>query len=142
MKLFILVFLPFIQLFNNIIDDWKLIHSSPEVIVRYKTSDCNLDNAFKQRWFLLDFRNQSTKQVKVEWDLELFDESGKCITCNRENGEYHYSLVLQPLETKTGECKLTCSNELKIVSKLLDVKTSTSYPNFKLVNLKITGTEK
>lgn len=137
MKLF-LVMISAISLFSFKENDWISISNNNQVEIKYQRSDCNLDNAFKQRWFLLNFHNSSGKKVRIDWDLELFDENQKCVTCNDSEGEYHYSLVLNSNETKVGECNLKCAPELRIVSKLLDVKASMSYPDFKLKNIKIT----
>ena len=119
------------------IEDWKTIHVGDGIAIRSKTADCLLDNAFKQRWFLLEFKNTSGSKIKVTWDLELLDENGKCVTCNHGNGEYQYSITLEPNQTLAGECSTKCSPELRVVSKILDVKTSMSYPEFNLKNIRV-----
>ena len=119
-------------------EDWRTLYSSREVTIRLKAAECLLDNAFKQRWFLLDLKNQTSNKINVQWDLELFDEKGKCVTCNVPNGEYHYSLTIDPLQSKTGECKLSCPPELRVVSKVLDAKTSMSYPEMNITNVQVT----
>ena len=124
-------------LFSFTADDWKQIQSTGSVNIKFKQADCNLDNAFKQRWFLLSFSNSSSSSVKVEWNLQLFDENKKCVTCADSYGEYQYSLTLLPGETKEGSCTLKCAPELRVVSKLLDVETSMSYPEFKIVDVKV-----
>jgi hypothetical protein len=118
-------------------DNWTQIFSDKSVSIKSKQADCTLDNAFKQRWFLLQFSNSSSEKVKVEWNLELFDENKNCVTCSDTYGEYQYSLVLAPGETLEGKCDLACAPELRIVSKLLDVKASMSYPDFKLSAVKV-----
>lgn len=121
------------------LNEWRTIHTSSGVRIESKTADCNLDNSFKQRWFLLKFSNSTTSKLKVEWDLELKDESGKCVTCSESATEYHYAIELNPMEIKQGECKINCAKELRIISKLLDVKTSMSYPDFELKNIKVSA---
>ena len=118
-------------------DNWQTIKNDNGVVVKFKTSDCKLDNSFLQKWFLLSFKNESSIEKKVEWDLALFDRNGKCVTCQDEYGEYKYSLVLKPGQILEGKCDFSCQPELRIVSELLDVQASMSYPKFELKNLKV-----
>ncbi|MFN6037929.1 MAG: hypothetical protein ACK452_05635 [Bacteroidota bacterium] len=136
MRYFALILFSILCLSFNL-SDWKLIHSSDDLKISFKSSDCLLDNAFKQRWFLLEFKNTSASKIKVTWDLELLDENKKCVTCSQDNGEYQYSLILEPNQTLRGECASKCGPELRVVSKILDVKTSMSYPEFNLKNVKV-----
>jgi hypothetical protein len=140
-RLLLFAFIPFL-ISSFISDDWKTIYQQNSVTIKSKKADCLLDNAFKQRWFLLEFSNTSNEKVKIEWNIELFDENNKCVTCEDYFSEYQHSIILEPKQTKTGECSLKCAPELRIVSKILDVKTSMSYPDFKLGNVKVTKLSK
>ena len=118
-------------------DSWETIHSSNGVTVKFKTSDCKLENSFFQKWFLLSFKNETGSSKKIEWNLALYDRNGKCVTCDDAYGEYKYSLVLKPGQTLQGKCDFSCQPELRIVSELLDVQASMSYPKFELKNIKV-----
>ena len=118
-------------------DNWQTIKNSNGVSVKFKTSDCKLDNSFLQKWFLLSFSNESAVEKKVEWDLALYDRNGKCVTCEDPYGEYKYTLVLKPGQKLEGVCDFSCKPELRIVSELLDVQASMSYPSFELKNFKV-----
>lgn len=137
MKKLILLFAAVIMFSSFTGEGWKTIVTQKNIAIKYKQAECYLDNSFKQRWFLLSFENTSASKIKVEWSLQLFDESKKCVTCDDAAGEYKYSLVLDPGQTKEGECSFSCAPELRIVSKLLDVSTSTSYPDFKITDVKV-----
>jgi hypothetical protein len=133
-----LLLLVAISIFSFTLEEWKTIYSQSGLNIKSKKADCELDNAFKQRWFLLEFSNTSSDRIKVEWNIELYDENGKCVTCEDYFNEYQRSMILEPFQTKKGECSLKCPAELRIVSKMLDVKTSMSYPEFKLGKVKVT----
>ena len=124
-------------LFSFTGEGWKTVYTKQNVVIKSKQADCNLDNAFKQRWFLLSFTNNSAGSIKVQWNLEQYDENKKCVTCDDGYGEHKYSLTLAPGETKEGFCSFSCPTELRVVSKILDIETSMSYPDFKITDVKV-----
>jgi hypothetical protein len=136
MKKIILPLIPFL-LFSFSEESWKEIYNKEGITIKFRKADCFLDNSFKQRWFLLSFTNSSSVKIKLAWNVDKFDEQNKCVTCSHENGENSYSLIIEPGETKQGECNFSTPPELKIVSELLDVKTSMSYPEFKLSDVRV-----
>lgn len=136
-KFFVIPMLVVLCSFKNANTGWKTIYSENGIEISYKLDDCNLEQGFKQRWYLVRVKNNSAKIKKVEWDVNSYNENNKCTTCDG-SAEHHRVLKIDANGTLEGSCTLQCRNELKIVAKLLDAASKSEVTDLKLVNITVT----
>lgn len=118
--------------------EWKVVHSDNDVIISTKESDCNVDGAHLQKWFLIKVESKSIDNKLVEWDLNLFDQNNQCITCNGSD-EHHIKFKLAGNEILEGKCSNDGQKELRVIERFLDIKTVSQVMEVKLVNIKVSA---
>lgn len=119
-------------------DAWSSLIENPLVKVNYKFIYCHdTENGIHQEKVILQFINLSTKQVKIEWQNQLWYD-GKCYGCERfEEAEFTKSITVEPLQTTEGICNLTKQSDLVIHSRMLDIPKSARLTQLNINNLKV-----
>ncbi|MDP2385663.1 MAG: hypothetical protein Q8M29_04785 [Bacteroidota bacterium] len=135
LKVFSVFLFIFMSFFSFSQSGWKLVHDENGIKVSTKEADCNVDGAHLQKWFLIKVENQMADFKLIEWDLNLFDQNNKCLSCNGSE-EYHVKFKMAGNETLEGKCSKNAQPELRIIERFLDIKTVSEIMDVKLVNIK------
>lgn len=112
-----------------------MVHEEKGIKVSTKEADCNVDGAHLQKWLLIKVENQTIESKLIEWDLNLFDQNNKCLTCNGA-AEHHIKFKIAANETLQGKCSADGQQELRVIERFLDIKTVSEIMDVKLVNIK------
>ena len=119
--------------------EWTKYKELAGVTIEYKYADCDPPMGYDKELVLLRFVNLVDDKVSVEFDLESY-HGEKCITCGYS--EYHYTVKLQPMQVREGDCTIECDHQLKIFSKFIDPQYKRKDPpleKFNLNNIQITN---
>ncbi len=114
---------------------WTLLMEKSGIQVFYKYADCNDEkNGIFQEMAYLKFVNTTNMNVALDWDLKRWLDD-KCVNCDSNNPEHHFSFKLNAGETKSGTCENRSDfRELSIFSKFLNMQNRTTLTKFSLEN--------
>lgn len=117
--------------------EWKTVYETGDLIINYKYGECHIPaDGLHQEQVFLQFINHTDKEIKVDYDKELW-YNNKCITCNSDGLENHHTLILKPGETAEGSCDNHRDKAFNIVSKVIAPGAKSVLTDFKLNDIKV-----
>lgn len=130
-----------INLLNNHSTAWRTYFENDQVLIEYKTTDCDPAMGYDFEQVILRFANKTTTKIDLDWHIHLYYDK-KCLTCNYPM-EYARSIRLGANESIEGNCNRETIDELKLFSKFNDVNYSAGakLTAFQLMTLTITALE-
>lgn len=114
---------------------WTLLFEKSGIQVFYKYADCNdVKNGIFQEMAYLKLVNTTNLNVTLDWDLKRW-LNDKCVNCESNNPEHHFSFKLNAGETKSGSCENRFEfRELSVFSKFLNMDNKATLTKFSLEN--------
>lgn len=130
-----------INLLNNHSTAWRTYFENDQVLIEYKTTDCDPAMGYDFEQVILRFANKTTTKIDLDWHIHLYYDK-KCLTCNYPM-EYARTIRLGANESIEGNCNRETIDELKLFSKFNDVNYSAGakLTAFQLMTLTITALE-
>lgn len=118
MKLFLLVSFVFTLLGTD--EEWITHYQNEQIEIQFRKSKCHDEtNGIHQEKTLVKYVNKTDKKLQITYTKNALYSNGKSAPAN----ENQYQVVLQPNETKTGNCN-DRDKTLVIFSKHLDLQTA------------------
>ena len=120
---------------------WDSYYEDDNISIEYSYQQCKQpQKGTDNEYVYLRIHNMGKSAVMIEFDKELW-YNDRCLNCDDPGAEHHYTVNLQPGETKEADCGRDHARALEIFSKMITPPAQSVLTDFKLNNIKITATD-
>lgn len=120
-------------------NEWTAVSENDLIKVAYIYEECRIPSqGLEAEYIYLSIENKSKKTISVSWFNDTY-YNGTCTNCDHTSRDRKRTIVLEPKQTQTGECKVGLNEGLRIHRKFLNLPKEPVLQ--KLVVTELTATE-